>query len=93
VPPPTVAGIERLLGAGDVLVVPVHPTEKGPARLGAGADVAKRLRIDAESVLRDHDATHIHVVHADRDCDGLRIDLDDEPDGDPAIDAFDDDWS
>ena len=48
----------------------------------------------AHAVPRDRDATHIHVVHADRDCDGLRIDLDDEPDGDPAIDAFDDDdWS
>jgi hypothetical protein len=50
----------------------------------------------AHAGLGDHDGSHIRVVHADRDCERIDIDIDDNdgPDDDPVIDVFDgDDWS
>lgn len=46
----------------------------------------------------DHASPHIRIVHADPDCAGVRIDVDDEDDDGPGLDAvfdvFDDvDWS
>ena len=49
----------------------------------------------------DHDSPHIRVVHADRDCANVRIDVndsdfddsDDDHDDDAIFEAFDDDWS
>jgi len=50
----------------------------------------------------DHASPHIRIVHADHDCAGVHIDVDDDdeetidvgPDLDAVFDAFDDvDWS
>jgi len=49
----------------------------------------------AHGQFHDHDGSHIRIVHADRDCAGVHIDVDDDgPDDDAAFDVFDDDeWS
>ena len=52
----------------------------------------------AHGEFHDHDgSSHVRVVHADHDCGGVHIDVDDDFDGpadDAVFDAFDDDdWS
>jgi len=44
----------------------------------------------------DHESSHIRIVHADRDCAGVHIDVDEDGDADEDAfaDVFDDvDWS
>jgi leucyl aminopeptidase len=46
-----------LLGAGDVLVVPMTPARRGTPTVGAGADALDALGVDAAKVLRAEKAT------------------------------------
>jgi hypothetical protein len=45
----------------------------------------------AHADLRDHDFTHVHVVHAGRDCAQVDVDLDDDDPDDAIFEVFDDD--
>jgi leucyl aminopeptidase len=56
VPPTITAGAGRLLGAGDVLAIPLHPAGTR-ARLGIGADALDALQTDFAAIARNHEAT------------------------------------
>jgi len=56
VPPTITAGAGRLLGAGDVLAVPLHPAGSR-VRLGRGADAVDGLGLDLPAIARNREAT------------------------------------
>src|SRR4051812_3516676 len=47
----------RLLGSGAALAVPLIPAKRGAPQVGAGAEILRKLRIDAAAILKAEKAT------------------------------------